>query len=96
MIFTVHNLTDNKLTIWQSIEVLTKAILNMQKELSIIKNIALDQNVTLEKRNELSRGIYEANFKLNKAIDIATLPKIGYYMPNGKLVVRAIILKKKR
>ncbi|WP_264328708.1 hypothetical protein [Wolbachia endosymbiont (group A) of Andrena hattorfiana] len=81
-------MTDNKLTVWQSIEVLTKAILNMQKELSSIKNIALDQDVTLEKGKELLSGIYEANFKLNKAINIATLPKIGYHMLNGELVVR--------
>lgn len=81
-------MTDNKLTVWQSIEVLTKAILNMQKELSSIKNIALDQDITLEKGKELLSGIYEANFKLNKAINIATLPKIGYHMLNGELVVR--------
>ncbi|WP_395463056.1 hypothetical protein [Wolbachia endosymbiont of Cantharis cryptica] len=81
-------MTDNKLTVWQSIEVLTKAILNMQKELSSIKNIALDQDVTLEKGKELSNGIYEANFKLNKAISIATLPKIGYHISNGELVIR--------
>lgn len=81
-------MTDNKLTVWQSIEVLTKAILNMQKELSSIKNIALDQDVTLEKGKELLSGTYEANFKLNKAINIATLPKIGYHMLNGELVVR--------
>jgi hypothetical protein len=81
-------LTDNKLTVWQSIEVLTKAILNMQKELSSIKNIALDQDVTLEKGKELLSGIYEANFKLNKAINIATLPKVGYHMLNGELIVR--------
>ncbi len=60
----------------------------MQKELSSIKNIALDQDVTLEKGKELLSGIYEANFKLNKAINIATLPKIGYHMLNGELVVR--------
>ncbi|MDR2045896.1 MAG: hypothetical protein LBP77_02835 [Rickettsiales bacterium] len=81
-------MTDNKLTVWQSIEVLTKAILNMQKELSSIKNIALDQDVTLEKGKELLSGIYEANFKLNKAINIATLPKVGYHMLNGELIVR--------
>nr|WP_250296826.1 hypothetical protein [Wolbachia endosymbiont of Oedothorax gibbosus] len=81
-------MTDNKLTVWQSIEVLTKAILNMQKELSLIKNIASDQDITLEKGKELLSGIYEANFKLNKAINIATLPKIGYHMLNGELVVR--------
>ncbi len=34
----------------------------MQKELNLIKNTALDQNVTLEKGKELSNGIYEANF----------------------------------
>ncbi|MGL9762637.1 MAG: hypothetical protein ACR5LB_11060 [Wolbachia sp.] len=53
MIFEVHGLTDDKLTVWQSIEVLTKIILNMQKELSLIKNMALDQDVTLEKGKEL-------------------------------------------
>ncbi len=81
-------MTDNKLTVWQSIEVLTKAILNMQKKLSLIKNIASDQDITLEKGKELLSGIYEANFKLNKTINIATLPKIGYHMLNGELVVR--------
>ncbi len=81
-------MTDNKLTVWQSIEVLTKTILNMQKELSSIKNIALDQDVTLEKGKELLSGIYEANFKLNKTINIATLPKVGYHMLNGELIVR--------
>lgn len=86
-------MTDNKLTLWQSIEVLTKTILNMQKELSLIKNTASDQDVTLEKGKELSSGIYEANFKLNKAINIATLPKIGYYMLSGELVVRNHITK---
>ncbi|NSM56842.1 hypothetical protein HET73_05635 [Wolbachia endosymbiont of Atemnus politus] len=86
-------MTDNKLTIWQSIEVLTKAILNTQKELSLIKNIASDQDVTLEKGKELLSGIYEANFKLNKAVNIATLPKIGYHMLNGELVVRNHITK---
>nr|WP_255563430.1 hypothetical protein [Wolbachia endosymbiont of Bemisia tabaci] len=70
-------MTDNKLTLWQSIEVLTKTILNMQKELSLLKNTALDQDVTLEKGNELSSGIYEANFKLNKAINIATCQKLA-------------------
>ncbi|WP_225538424.1 hypothetical protein [Wolbachia endosymbiont of Mansonella perstans] len=65
-------MTDNKLTVWQPIEVFTKAILNTQKELSLNKNMALDQNVTLEKGKELSNGIYEANFKLNKTINIAT------------------------
>ncbi|MDG7053267.1 MAG: hypothetical protein LKM45_05320 [Wolbachia endosymbiont of Alcedoecus sp.] len=84
-------MTDNKLTVWQSIEVLTKTILNMQKELSLIKNMALDQDVTLEKGKKLSNGIYEANFKLNKTINIATLPKIGYHMLGGELVVRNYI-----
>ncbi|WP_353277644.1 hypothetical protein [Wolbachia endosymbiont (group B) of Villa cingulata] len=42
-------MNDNKLTVWQSIEVLTNTILNMQKELSLIKNTSLDQDVTLEK-----------------------------------------------
>ncbi|KLT22663.1 hypothetical protein wVul_1028 [Wolbachia endosymbiont of Armadillidium vulgare str. wVulC] len=85
-------MTDNKLTVWQSIEVLTKTILNMQKELSLIKNTALDQDITLEKGKELSSGIYEANFKLNKAINIAT-PKIGYRMLSGDLVVLNHITK---
>ena len=88
-------MTDNKLTVWQSIEVLTKAILNMQKKLSLIKNIASDQDITLEKGKELLSGIYEANFKLNKTINIATLPKIGYHMLNGELVVRNHITKRK-
>ncbi len=86
-------MTDNKLTVWQSIEVLTKTILNMQKELSLIKSTASDQNVTLEKGKELLSGIYEANFKLNKAINIATLPRIGYHMINDELVVRNHITK---
>nr|WP_246226417.1 hypothetical protein [Wolbachia endosymbiont of Madathamugadia hiepei] len=70
-------MTDDKLTVWQSIEVLTKAILNMQKELSLIKNMALDQDITLEKGKELSNGISEANFKLNKTINIATCQKLA-------------------
>ncbi|BET29540.1 MULTISPECIES: hypothetical protein [Wolbachia] len=86
-------MTDNKLTLWQSIEVLTKTILNMQKELSLLKNTALDQDVTLEKGKELSSGIYEANFKLNKAINIATLPKIGHRMLSGELVILNHITK---
>jgi hypothetical protein len=60
----------------------------MQKELSLIKNIASDQNITLEKEKELlPNGIYEAKFKLNNEISIATLPKIGYRMFNGELVI---------
>ncbi|MDM8335699.1 hypothetical protein [Wolbachia pipientis] len=55
-------MTVNKLTIWQSIEVLTNAILNMKKELSLIKSIASDQEVTLEKGKELLGGIYECKF----------------------------------
>ncbi|WP_168455496.1 hypothetical protein [Wolbachia endosymbiont of Ctenocephalides felis wCfeJ] len=86
-------MADNKLTIWQSIEVLTKAILNMRKELNLIKNISTGQEVTLEKGKELSSGIYEANFKLNNVISIATLPKIGYHMLDGELVVRNHITK---
>ncbi len=43
----------------------------MQKKLSLIKNIASDQDITLEKGKELLSGIYEANFKLNKTINIA-------------------------
>ncbi|MDM8335698.1 hypothetical protein [Wolbachia pipientis] len=34
-----------------------------------------------------------ANFKLNKAINIATLPKIGYHMFNDEFVVRNQITK---
>ncbi|WP_174855532.1 hypothetical protein [Wolbachia endosymbiont of Ctenocephalides felis wCfeT] len=80
-------MTDS-LTVWQSIEILTKAILNMQEELSLIKNINPDQNVTLEKGKELSNNIYEAKLKLNGEFYIATLSKIGYRISNGALIVR--------
>ncbi|UIP92979.1 hypothetical protein JSQ73_001180 [Wolbachia endosymbiont of Anopheles demeilloni] len=86
-------MNDNKLTVWQSMEVLTNTILNMQKELSLIKNTSLDQDVTLEKGKELSSSIYEANLKLNKSINIATLTKSGYYMLSSELVVRNHITK---
>ncbi|WP_406828661.1 hypothetical protein [Wolbachia endosymbiont (group A) of Icerya purchasi] len=48
----------------------------------------LNPEFAFEKGKELLSGIYEANFKLNKTINIAALPKIGYHMLNDELVVR--------
>ncbi|APR99065.1 hypothetical protein [Wolbachia endosymbiont of Folsomia candida] len=74
---------DSSLTVWQSIEILTRAILSMQKELGA------NQKITLKKGAELlPNSIYEAKLKLNNEISIATLPIIGYRMLNDELVIR--------
>ncbi|MFP3031949.1 MAG: hypothetical protein ACEY3M_12760 [Wolbachia sp.] len=50
------------------------------------------QKFTLQKGEELSPDIYEANIALNGK-PIATLPKIGYYMLNDQLVMRNHVTK---
>jgi hypothetical protein len=75
---------DSSLTVWQSIEVLTKAIIQMQEEFRMMKD---SQKITLKKGEALSNsGIYEAQIQLNN-VSIATLPSIGYRMSNGELVI---------
>ncbi|WP_253309560.1 MULTISPECIES: hypothetical protein [Rickettsiales] len=50
------------------------------------------QKFTLQKGEELSDNIYEANVALNDK-PIATLPKIGYYMLDDQLVMRNHVTK---
>lgn len=52
--------------------------------------IKAEQKFTLQKGQELSDDIYGANIVLNGKT-VATLPKIGYYMFNGQLVMRSHI-----
>lgn len=52
------------------------------------------QKFTLQKGEELSDNIYEANVALNDK-PIATLPKIGYYMLNDQLVMRNHVTQEK-
>ncbi|MFP3021336.1 hypothetical protein [Wolbachia endosymbiont (group A) of Pogonocherus hispidulus] len=55
---------------------------------------SLKQKFTLQKGEELSPDIYEANIVLNDK-PIATLPKIGYYMFNDQLVMRNHVTQEK-
>ncbi|GFR07238.1 col27a1b [Trichonephila clavata] len=52
------------------------------------------QDFTLQKGEELSDNVYEANIVLNDK-PIATLPKIGYYMLNDQLVMRNHVTQEK-
>ncbi|WP_434732577.1 hypothetical protein [Wolbachia endosymbiont of Zygogramma bicolorata] len=52
------------------------------------------QKFTLQKGEELSDNIYEANVALNDK-PIATLPKIGYYMFNDQLIMRNHVTQEK-
>ncbi|WP_265027058.1 hypothetical protein [Wolbachia endosymbiont (group A) of Bombylius major] len=52
------------------------------------------QKFTLQKGEELSPDIYEANIALNDK-PIATLPKIGYYMFNDQLIIRNHVTQEK-
>ncbi|WP_353270198.1 hypothetical protein [Wolbachia endosymbiont (group A) of Myopa testacea] len=52
------------------------------------------QKFTLQRGEELSDNIYEANVALNDK-SIATLPKIGYYMFNDQLVMRNHVIQEK-
>lgn len=85
---------NSPLTIWGAVDTFAQAILKMQQELRLIKNALSDQQITLEKGKELPPDKYEANFKLGKEINIATLPRIGYYMLNDELVIRNHITAK--
>ncbi len=55
---------------------------------------SLKQKFTLQKGEELSPNIYEANIALNDE-PIATLPKIGYYMLDDQLVMRNHVTQEK-
>lgn len=85
---------NSPLTVWQSIEIFAKAILKMQQELRSMGSFNTAEHITLGKGEELSLGKYEANFKLDKEINIATLPKIGYYILNDELVIHDYITEK--
>ncbi len=50
------------------------------------------QDCTLQQGEKLSDDIYQANIMLNGKL-VATLPKIGYHMPNGELVIRNHVTK---
>ncbi|WP_264328878.1 hypothetical protein [Wolbachia endosymbiont (group A) of Andrena hattorfiana] len=52
------------------------------------------QKFTLQKGEELSDNIYEANVALNDK-PIATLPKIGYYMLDDQLIMRNHVTQEK-
>lgn len=72
------------LTVWESIRILTNAIIQMQEELS-----ALNQKITLKKGAELLPNsiYYEAQIKCNDEVR-ATLPIVGYRMLGGELITR--------
>ncbi len=55
---------------------------------------SLKQKFNLQKGEELSPNIYEANIALNDE-PIATLPKIGYYMLDDQLVMRNHVTQEK-
>ncbi|WP_353284613.1 hypothetical protein [Wolbachia endosymbiont (group A) of Lasioglossum fulvicorne] len=61
---------------------------------NLTKTNSEKQKFTLQKGEELSPDIYEANIVLNDK-PIATLPKIGYYIFNDQLIMRNHVTQEK-
>ncbi|WP_333023393.1 hypothetical protein [Wolbachia endosymbiont of Pentidionis agamae] len=91
----------SQFTVWQSIEILTNAVLNLQKGTKLLENAISQHKLSIEKGNSLQNGMYEASLVIKNlvagndhTISIPAFSKIGYSISNDdELIIHNHITK---